>query len=702
MSTSKMTEADAYNLAELPANAAPSSASEPAPGSISTDAAEAARTAEAAAPKDEDEAKPAVAPADAPKPKPGALPAPESEEDESHLWDWDAPSWGVSVMVHAAVLIALMMVAVGERVAGELGSIDAALVDTSLSEQQAEELVTILEDPTEQERDLASATSSSFTAGASTSATPAIRAEVAAASETSSLKGLIDVAPPVPSTAVLPPTSMLNTDLSRGGRVSGDVGRPTSDYGEALDQLAREILIQLNSSRVTVLWMFDESGSMKDDQRTISDRFDRVVDELRLRVPADRRAAGDLEHAIIGFGESIHFENQKPTADLDRIRQTIDRLPVDESGEEKTMRAIIEAVNRYSRIVERDRRLLLVLVTDESGDDGGLVEEARLALVNHGVILYVLGRQAMFGYDKVRLRYVDPVTKDVYWPAIRRGPESAGFEQLTYDGLNKGRWDEQPSGFAPYELARLVEETGGIYFLLPNEEELRVKRGGENAYSMSTLREYVPDYGPRPEYLAKVAQSDLRRAMNDIIQITHEDFGFRRHYPIEPPKFAEAMNEELPKVQLQLEALMEFERRLRALKPARDTEPDRRWQANYDLMLAMTVAFQVKAYEYRACLKEMVQLARQGRLVPKNPPIPGRRHTDWAIHHSQKPKAPTKETAKKYEEAERLLNAVIESHPDTPWADLARTTLNRGLSCHWGERNVNPDYAERAKLVPKY
>ena len=69
-----------------------------------------------------------------------------------------------------------------------------------------------------------------------------------------------------------------------------------------------------------------------------------------------------------------------------------------------------------------------MLVTDESGDDGADVEEARQALKKHKVPLYVIGRQSLFGYPFAHLRYVDPVTKDVYYPLIRRGPETADVE----------------------------------------------------------------------------------------------------------------------------------------------------------------------------------------------------------------------------------------------------------------------------------
>src|SRR5262249_42318308 len=144
---------------------------------------------------------------------------------------------------------------------------------------------------------------------------------------------------------------------------------------------------------------------------------------------------------------------ERPTFDIDVIGRAIERLRVDDSGVENTLQALQEVINHYSGLIKKDRRLLIVLVTDESGDDGAKVEEARQMATNMKVPIYIIGRQSLFGYDRAHLKYVDPVTKDVYWPAIRRGPETADIEMLQWDGLHD-RWDEQPSGFAPYELAR--------------------------------------------------------------------------------------------------------------------------------------------------------------------------------------------------------------------------------------------------------
>ncbi len=121
---------------------------------------------------------------------------------------------------------------------------------------------------------------------------------------------------------------------------------------------------------------------------------------------------------------------------------------------------------------------MIVLVTDESGDDGDKIEEARQAAMSMRVPIYVIGRQSLFGFSTAHLKYVDPVTKDIYWPGIRRGPETADLELLQWDGLHEplGR---AAVGVRPYELARLAKDTGGIYFLLPSEENMRVRQPRE-------------------------------------------------------------------------------------------------------------------------------------------------------------------------------------------------------------------------------
>ena len=628
---------------------------------------------------------------------------------------FEAPAWLVSVVIHAAIISALAVAGLTPEARKVIKSLNASMVDTSISKQQAEELVHVYADPSNAPRDQATA---EITSGASAggggvglgtgtgpaSATPRVGVSTNVGERTSLPGAGAGGIPKLSGLSMLGGGgSFIARDLSAAGggsgMIAGDVTYETKDVGQALDQLAREILRHLQRHKLTVVWLFDESGSMKDDQQAIRDKFSRVSSELKVNTDDDKKTAGALQHVVVGFGDGLHVEQGKPTGDIDAIGNAIKKLKVDETGTENTMQALTAVVNQYSKQISKDRRLLVVLVTDESGDDGSYVEEARQALVSRGIPLYVIGRQSLFGYDRAHLLYIDPLTKDHYWPAIRRGPETAGVEVLHFDGLHE-RWDEQPSGFAPYELARLAKDSSGIYFLLPSEENMRVRQR-EKAYSIQVLKEYVPDYESRQAYLARREKSELRRTMSSIIEET-KGYPYRRHYPIDLAPLGEAIQAELPIVEQRLSNLITIEKRLRSLEKSRDREPEKRWQANYDLMLAQIVVSQIKAYEYRACLIEMVKLGQKGQLKPSKMPIPNELTVEWVIDHSQDRKAPKAETEKKYAEAKRLLDLVISRHPKTPWADLAQDEFARGFGCQRNEWHHSPRYDERAKLVPKY
>jgi len=483
-------------------------------------------------------------------------------------------------------------------------------------------------------------------------------------------------------------------DLGGGGKIAGDPMFDVKEIGVALDQLAREILRHLKEHKLTVVWLFDESVSMQDDQKTIYQKFDRVSSELKTNADPNKKNAGALNHAIVGFGQEMDYVLEKPREDIDQIGKAIKKLKVDTTGTENTMQAILQVVERYANVVQKGRRLLIVLVTDESGDDGAYVEEARQALKKYKVPLYVIGRQSLFGYPFAHHQYTDPVTKDVYHPLIRRGPETADLELYQWDGLYD-RWDEQPSGFAPYELARLTRDSGGIYFVLPSEEFMRVRQR-EQAYSITQLKEYMPEYDNRLAYVERRNASNLRRQMHDFV-LEGKAFVYRWGLPIEPAELVKAAMEEGEKATFRLNELLRIQKVLEQLAKDRDREPEKRWQAHYDLMLAQTVAFQVKAYEYRALMASIAKAPPRSKQQPAADSL-----TIWVVHHSKEPLAPRNDTAKKYVEAERLLNDVIVRHAKTPWADLAQDAINRGLSVRLVEETHNAKYFERQKYVPKY
>jgi len=179
-------------------------------------------------------------------------------------------------------------------------------------------------------------------------------------------------------------------------------------------------------------------------------------------------------------------------------------------------------------------------------------------------------------------------------------------------------------------------------------------------------------------------------------------FAVRRGFPVDPSELVEAALPAIATATLRLAALNDVEQRLRQLAKLREREPEKRWQADYDLMLAQIVTYQIKTYEYRALLQDVVRKIELGKPpVPKHQPSPDLMVT-WEINHSPGRLAPKDITEKTYVEAQRLLKLVIERHPRTPWADLAQDEINRGFSVRIDEWDRSPRYNEREKLVPKY
>ena len=291
------------------------------------------------------------------------------------------------------------------------------------------------------------------------------------------------------------------------------------------------------------------------------------------------------------------------------------------------------------------------------------------------------------------------MTKDVYRPLIRRGPETADVEIYQWDGLHD-RWDEQPSGFAPYELARLAKDSGGIYFLLPSEEFMRVRQR-EQAYSIAhaqgvpaRLRQ-PPDLHPEADADSTLRRRPLRRSSQETQRL-----------PLPPPLPDRPRRARPGRGRGGGEGHRQAERPARdpgaaraSSSKLRDREPEKRWQAHYDLMLAQIVAFQVKAYEYRA------PDGRDRRASP--PPRASSRRPTWRSPSSsttpQKPLAPQDRDRQEVRRGRAPAQATSSpSTPRPPGPTSPRTPSTAASASILNEWHHNPKYADRAQFVPKY
>lgn len=463
----------------------------------------------------------------------------------------------------------------------------------------------------------------------------------------------------------------------------GDARAVVDDYNEALDRITQEILWMLDKGPVLVVWAFDQSESMKDDQKEIRDRIEHVYKQLGLVSKHNRDA---LETAVVSYGDGFIQHTRKPTSDWYEIKACIDEVPTDTTGKEMMCSAVTQAIGTHRAYAQRERRqMCLILCTDESGeqqDNQSNLERAVAEAKAAACKIYVIGREAVFGYPYAHIRWIHPQTGHHHWIRIDRGPETAFVEQLQTDGFHR-RYDAHNSGFGPYEQTRMSHETGGIFFMLPSLESNLV-RGEKRRYELEAMRMYQPDIRSRQENLRDIEKSELRTSLTKVIYDLNpyvpeiaKIIDMRVEFSPDLPNLMKQIEIECAKATIYGTYLSRVEQEMERLRTARRHESSPRWQANYDLIYAQVIAYQARMFEYRAYLQEF---AKKPKFVPPTKP-PNLTHTGWDIH-TRKEYITGKIVEPYIERATAMFNQVIADHPGTPWAARAEHELRRGFGVH--------------------
>lgn len=452
------------------------------------------------------------------------------------------------------------------------------------------------------------------------------------------------------------------------------------DYNEAMDRLTQELVWMLDKGEVVAVWLFDQSESMKDDQAKIRQRIKRVYDELGIVGVAKDEA---LTTGVASYGGGFELHTRTPTSNREDIDAAIAEVPVDPSGEEMTCQAIIEAVNRHRRYAQiAKRQMAIILVTDESGNSDNnqrFLEDAIQACRRADARVYVLGREAMFGYPEAKVRWEDPQNGNIHLLPIDRGPETALIEQLQTDGFGIRR-DAMPSGYGPYEQVRLARETGGIFFMLPGEEK-NINELNDHRYDVAAMEPYRPDLRPRRDQARDAMQDPLQGVISKVIydlnpyeESVANVIEIRRFFSPNFDQLSTQVRMEQAKMLTYIDYLDKAIAATEKAQPLRDASPSVRQQANFDLLYAQLLAYRVRAYEYGAYLTEFV---KNPPPVP-NPPTPKHEFRGWALDTVNKLSAESI-TQGDIEHSRELLKEIIEEHPGTPWASRAKWELERGF-----------------------
>lgn len=515
-----------------------------------------------------------------------------------------------------------------------------------------------------------------------------------------------------------------------------DIAVATSETAGGSDQAVDRITVELSqvlwSRQALVVWLFDQSGSMKPDRDRIRQRVDRVYTELGIRGTARGQS---LMTSVASFGAGYQLHTPTPTNDVAAIRSAINSVPVDDSGEEMMCSAIIEALKQHSRFLRTDfsgaqsgaeggadsggsfasglggesdrRKLILILVTDESGnraDNIARLEDAIDAANRRDCRIYVLGREASFGHPYDKVRWVDPQTEQAFTVQVDRGPETPSLEVLQTHG-NGRRSDIFKSGFGPYEQSRLARATGGIFFMLPaaNDSETAEQR----AERTGRLRGYLPSLESREEYVNDRGRSRLRKTITKIVvdldawnDETLQQISQPHYFSVKRESYVKAAEKAVREAQLLVEYYEQALATLENLGDQRDRETDRRWRANYDLLLAQLTAYKLRTEQYIEAVGGGI------RRLPsvKNPKGPDKKSTHWRAVGADELINPQRYQAQQILANERL-RFVEQEHRGTPWALRAAWELKRDYGYRLAEhyspprpKNPRPNPAKPPKL----
>jgi len=437
----------------------------------------------------------------------------DDDDDEGHgFWHflYGISSFGVSLLFHLAAMIVLAYLTVPPLARPDLATVEAAfspMIEDEPVEVELDENISLV-----QNQSLAlfsAAPSVGESADLQGSAgPPQLDAQVLEQTRAEVQVGELTIEHPLASA----PTFERLVEAVPDGEFKGEPRAIIDNYQQAMDRIAQELMWKMDRGPVVVIWLFDQSESMKDDQQEIRDRVYNVYAQLGL-LGRDRR--GWLTTAVVSYGAGYQSHTRLPTGDIEEIRSAIAAVPEDSSGREMMCQAVAQAIAQHQDYARSTKhQMVLILVSDESGereDNRQYLETAIAEAKAARCTIYVLGREAVFGYPLAYMRWEHPQTHDIHWLPVDRGPESAFVEQLQVDGFRR-RYDAFPSGFGPYEQCRLARETGGVFFMLPSLESSLV-RGEKRAYELEIMRPYRPDLRAREELLRERDRYPLRSIM---------------------------------------------------------------------------------------------------------------------------------------------------------------------------------------------
>lgn len=481
------------------------------------------------------------------------------------------------------------------------------------------------------------------------------------------------------------------------------VSQATSVEG-ATDAIVESIKSKLLERDTAVIWLMDRSVSMQRQRNMLADQLEGYLNEVHATRTDESHS---LMHMVVAFGD--RFEKLVVTMEPRRALAAIRKdYGFDPTGKENVFSAIQWCEEQFVKKngKNRQKNLMCVVCTDESGDDYLRLEQTIQTCRNSRIEVSVIGPSAVLGQMRGYHAYTAN-DNNLYYLPVFRGPDTALPQRVKlpywfrrvpvyWDEARRGPWygnspawqggsnhDAMLSGFGPYALTRLTMATGGDYILYD-------RPGDSSPFQFETLKPYLPDYREAGAIQDDLADKPLRLAILKAVEASHQlnlqeprlEYGTEFRGPIyyTPQQFQARVRADVaaekPRAEAAVQALDQliglFENRV--VDGLYENEESPRWKAWYDLTYGRLLASRVR---YRVFVEFTANIGSARFKSNTN---------GMSIRSAKLPEA--LQSLTRAADARKLLQRCVDSNPETPWFHLARRELRNNFGLTIKERAV--------------
>ncbi|MDP6720633.1 MAG: VWA domain-containing protein, partial [Pirellulaceae bacterium] len=477
-------------------------------------------------------------------------------------------------------------------------------------------------------------------------------------------------------------TSFGASTFSRSGSGKHTSKHPVLAKEEAIKLVVKLIGDSVDYGPTLVVWLLDQSDSGRGNIMDLGQQLSAPYAELTKGQPEN---SVRLLTAVVSFGEKVEFTIDPPTVDASRVIEAISTLKEDKSGKEMTFSAVGAALEKYLPFRTKQRReVIFIVVTDEAGDDGEMVDSVVVDPRRYGIPIYVLGVPAPFGRSAGMAQTAEaPIDyrPSGAWQPIRQGPESRLAERIQL-GFWGGSTDMDllESGFGPFALERLAATSGGRFLALRPSGGYGSQwpSPGVPRFDPKKMRRYAPDNTTDEEYQKKLDGNAACRSLTEAARLS--DLELMAFPDQEFVKQSEAQLTTLlakaQQVAAKLEpAIIKLHETLKKGAKDREKLTSPRWQAGYDLAMGRATAARARIEGYNA----MLAAIKRGKKFEDES------SNTWVLESADTIEA-SSALERLVDDAKEHLQRVVDEHPGTPWALIAERELAMPIGWKWTER----------------